>query len=856
MNAAVRIGLRSLLAHKRRLAGTVLAVLLGVSFLAGTMMLGDTMKANFSTLFANADAGTDAVVRNADVLDVPNTPGGVRAPIDVTLADRLRGLPQVAAVEPAVQGVGQLVGSDGKPVGGQGPPTVAGNWLADSHLNPYRLAEGHAPSAPGEVVVNRGAATAGHLKLGDTTVLRTPDPVTVHIVGIATFGQNADGMGQITYAGLTLADAERYLMPQGHDQASELRLRATGGTSQRALVAAVTPQLPKGVEAVTGTQASDESNQQVSGGFLNMFTTLLLVFAGIALLVATFSIYNTFAIVTAQRTRENALLRALGAAREQVLAATLMEALAVGLIASVGGLVGGVLVATGLKALFQAVGFPLPTGGLVVSGWAIALPVLVGTVVTLGSALAPAVRAGRTAPLAALRATDVDRTAGGRSGLLRSGFGLLLLAGGVALAVSGATNGPSVQLTSLGALAALVGVIVLGPVTASLAVRVLGAPLPRLRGVSGGLARLNAGRNPRRTAATATALMIGVAVVTLFTVFGASLKATMDSQVRASFAGDLAITSSGSGAGGSGLSPRLADAVAGVPQVSQAVGLGKGVARLDGHSRPLEVADPARLAGVVDLGQVDGRMDELGTDGLAVSQNEAGRQGWTLGRTVTVSFADGTSTPFTVRAIYQDTGVTGDYLISRQAWAPHRVQDSDTLVAVALKPGVSLSAGKAAVQQVAAGLGNPQVQTRDEFATSAAKGIDTMLSLVYALLALAVLIALLGIANTLTLAVHERTRELGLLRAVGQTRSQLRAMVRWESVLVAAFGSVGGLGLGAFLGWALVKASDDSGTGSFAIPSTQLVVVLVAGLVAGALAGLRPARRAAKLDILRAIQSS
>ncbi|MFG3049563.1 ABC transporter permease [Kitasatospora sp. NPDC048239] len=852
-SATLRISLRSLNAHRRRLAGTLLSILLGVSFLTGTMVLGGTLRANFDTLFADANAGTDAVVRSADVLDSPGTPGGVRAPVDAALADRLRSVPGVAAAEPSIQGAGQLVGSDGKAIGGQGPPTLAGNWLADGRLNPYRLAEGRAPAAPGEAVVNRGAAKTGGLHLGSTTVLRTPDPVTVTIVGIATFGESADGMGPSTFTALTLADAERHLTPRGSGQASSIQVRAAGGLSQRDLVARISPQLPGGVEAVTGAAATQESTAMVSGRFLSMFTTLLLVFAGIALLVATFTIHNTFAIVVAQRTRENALLRALGAVRGQVLGATLVEAVAIGVLASLGGLLGGIGVAAGLKALFSVLGFSLPTGGMVISTAAVVLPLLVGTAVAVGSALLPAVRAGRTAPLAALRETGVDRAAQGRSGLVRVVLGALLLAGGVPTAVLGATDGPSVPLTTGGALAVLAGMVVLGPVAAAFAVRALGAPLSRLRGVPGTLARRNAARNPRRTAATASALMIGVAVVTLFTVFGASIKATLDDTVDASFAGDLAVTAPSFGAGGSGVSPKLADAVAQLPEVRQTVGLGRGVARIDGHGRVLDVTDPARLAGIVDLGRVDGALDALGTDGLAVSRSEAAQRGWRLGQSVTVGFADGAGGPFTVRALYEGGGLAGDYLITRQAWAPHRGQDADTMVAVGLKSGVALGAGKAAVEKASAPFGNPRVQDRDEYAESAAGGVDMMLSVVYALLALAVLIALLGIANTLTLAVHERTRELGLLRAVGQTRAQLRGMVRWESVLVAAFGTVGGLGLGAFLGWALVRASDGAGTGSFAIPPGQLSVVLAAGLLAGAVAGLRPAGRAARLDVLRAI---
>ncbi|MFF0409811.1 FtsX-like permease family protein [Kitasatospora sp. NPDC004745] len=849
MTSAVtfRLSLRSLRAHKRRLAGTFLSILLGVSFLTGTMVLGDTLRANFDTLFADANAGTDVVVRSADVLDSPGTAGGVRAPVDAALADGLRTVPGVAAAEPSVQGAGQLVGSDGKPIGGQGPPTLAGNWLTDGRLNPYRLAEGRAPAAPGEVVVNRGAARSGGLHIGSTTVLRTPDPVPVTVVGIATFGASADGMGPSTFTAMTFADAEHHLTPKGAGQASSIQVRAAAGVGQRELVDRITPRLPAGVQAITGTAATQESTQLLSGRFLSMFTTLLLVFAGIALLVATFTIHNTFAIVVAQRTRENALLRALGAVRGQVLGATLAEASAVGLLASLGGLLGGIGVATGLKALFSTLGFALPTGGMVIGAAAIVLPLLVGTLVAVGSALLPAVRAGRTAPLAALRETGVDRAGQGRSGTVRVLAGGLLLAGGVPVAVLGATDGPSVALTAGGALA------VLGPVAAAFAVRTLGAPLPRLRGVSGLLARRNAARNPRRTAATASALMIGVAVVTLFTVFGASIKATLDSTVSKSFAGDLAVTSPSFGAGGSGISPKVADALAGLPEVRQAVGLGRGVARIDGHGRALDVTDPARLPGIVDLGRVDGSLDGLGTDGLAVSRSEARQHGWQLGQSVTVGFTDGSSGPFTIRALYEGGGLAGDYLVTRQAWAPHRGQDADTMVAVGLRDGVSTTAGKAAVEKALVPFGSPQVQDRDGYAKSAASGVDMMLSVVYALLALAVLIALLGIANTLTLAVHERTRELGLLRAVGQTRAQLRGMVRWESVLVAAFGTVGGLGLGAFLGWALVRAADRAGTSSFAIPPGQLAVVLAAGLLAGAVAGLRPAGRAARLDVLRAI---
>jgi putative ABC transport system permease protein len=850
MNASLRLSLSSLRAHGRRFAGTFLAVLLGVAFLAGTLVMGDTLRAGFDSLFGSATAGTDAVVRSADAITTPGESQGVREPVPASLADRIEDVPGVAAAAPDIQGAGQLVGKDGEPVGGQGPPTLAGNWITDPDLNPYRLAEGRAPERSGEVVVNRGAADKGGLEIGDTTTLRTPDPVRVTVVGLATFG-GEDGMAQVTYTGMTRADAEKYLTARPGEAASIL-VRAEPGTGQEELVDRLTHALPQGVEAITGEDSAAENTDMISSQFLTLFTTLLLVFSGIALLVATFSIHNTFAIVVAQRTRENALLRALGASRRQVTAATLAEASVVAVTASAAGLAGGIGIAAGLQALFPAIGFPFPEGDLVVTTLSMALPLAVGIVVCLVSALLPAVRAGRTAPLAALRETAVDTSGASRA---RGVLGVAVLAVALAVTLTGVLLSPSLWLAGTGAVLALAAFVILGPVAARSAVRVLGGPLDRLRGVTGSLARRNALRSPRRTAATASALMIGVAVVSLFTVFGASLKATMDQTVSRSFAGDVALSTPAFGAGGSGLSPRLAAAVAALPEVDTAVGLGRGVAEVEGKGRALTVTDPAALRRTFDLGRIQGSLGDLGTDGIALTEKEAERQHLAVGDPARLTFTDGERLTFTVRALYERAELAGDYVVTRAAWAPHRTQDADSLVAVSFRDGVDPAAGKAAVQQVAEHYGNPDVQTRDEYAESSAGGIDMMLTLVYALLALAVLIALLGIANTLTLAVHERTRELGLLRAVGQSRSQLRAMVRWESVLVAAFGTTGGLGLGAFLGWVLVKSSDASSDSAFAfaLPPAQLTVVALVGLAAGALAGWRPARRAARLDVLRAV---
>ncbi|AXK32024.1 ABC transporter substrate-binding protein [Streptomyces armeniacus] len=850
--ASVRISLASLRTHKRRFAGTFSAVLIGVAFLAGTLVMGDTLRASFDTMFGNASSGTDSVVRSSEAITTGDNPQGAREPVDTRLVDTIEKVPGVAAAAPSIEGPGQIVGSDGEPVGGGGPPTMAGNWVTDRELNPYDLAEGHAPRASGEIVINRGAAESGGLEVGDRTTLRTPEPVEVEIVGLATFG-GEDGMAETTFAGMTRADAEKYLATEP-GRAATIDVRAEPGTGQEELTKALADQLPRGVEAITGEAAADEQQENTSGEFLGLFTTLLLVFSGIALFVATFSIHNTFAIVVAQRSRENALMRALGASRRQVLGSTMVEAAVVGTLASAVGLGGGIAIAAGLQALFPAIGFPFPEGDLVISAMSMLLPLVIGVLVTLGSAVLPAVRAGRTAPLAALRETAVESAGASRT---RAVAGAVLGAAGVVLAVAGA--GGTVLLTSLGAVLVVVAFVVLGPVVSSLAVRVLGRPVARARGISGALAQRNALRSPKRTAATATALMIGVAVVSLFTVFASSLKATMDDTVSRNFAGDAAVTASsgfgGQGPGGAGLSPRLEPAVEKLPEVETALGLGRGVARIDGGGTELTVTDPARLGGVLDVGEVTGSFDDFGTHGIAVSEEKADDRGWRVGSRAELVFADGEKQTFTVRALYDQPELTGDYVITREAWAPHRTQDADWLMVVTYADGVPSDRAQAAVERAAEPYGSPEVQSRDEYVETSASGIDMMLSLVYALLALAVLIALLGIANTLTLAVHERTRELGLLRSVGQTRAQLRAMVRWESVLVAAFGTAGGLVLGGFLSWALVTAADAQAATPFTfdVPPVQLTLVALVGVAVGLLAGWRPARRAARLDVLRAI---
>ena len=852
----IAITARSLWARKRRLVATLLAVGLGVAFLAGTLLLSDTLRANFDRLFTQADSGTDVVLRGATQIGSGNA---TRTGVDASLLPRVRTVPGVADAQPFVEGYGQLLGRDGKPIGGNGPPTQAANWVGDPALNPYRLVAGHAPRAADEVVINRGAAKTGHLALGMTTTLLTPQPLRVHIVGIATFG-TADGFGPGTFTGMTLPAARAHLTssqgpgPRDPAQLSQILVRAAPGVQDAELAARLRPVLPAGVQAITGGQLATENLDNINSGFLGFLSTGLTAFAAIALLVAAFSIYNTFSILAAQRGRESALLRALGGTRRQLAVAGLAETLVIGVVGSVAGWAGGIGIAALLKGVFNGFGFALPAGGLVLRASSSVLAVAVGVAATVLAGVLPALRSSRMPPLAALRELAAEPA---RISRVRSVLGFVLIAGGVGAVIAGTADGGQGPAIA-GAVGILAGFVVLGPVAVRPAAAVLGAPIAALRGVGGRLARDNALRNPRRTAATASALMVGVAVATLFTVIGASLKASATQGVDRTLAADLVVYQPGYGgsAGLAGFSPTLAAGLGRLPSVGVAAGVSRGSVLLDGQAQTVAAADPGRIGTVLNLGVTAGSLGAVGPGSFAVSAAAAADQHWRVGTTVPVVYPDGAHARLRVAAIFGHPDITGDYLFAAAGWAPHAGQALDSMVLIKLKPGAAPGPVRAAVTAAIAGTGQPRVQDRAQYEASATGAVNTILGLVYVMLALAILIALMGVANTLSLSIHERTRELGLLRALGQTRAQARGMVRWESVIIAVFGTLGGVILGTFTGWAVVQSSGRATLGVFAAPPLQLVLFLVLGAVTGILAGIRPARRAARQNMITAITAS
>ena len=845
----LNVTLKGIWSHKRRLIGTILAVILGVAFLAGTLVLGDTMRAGCSNLFTDVNASTDAEVRSATEIGTDQTEE--RGLLDESLTDSIRDVDGVAAAAPEIVRLGQLVGADGATLGGTGPPTLAVSWIDEPRLNPWTITRGRAPRTSNEVVLAQNTADEGNLHVGDTTTVLTPSPVTVDVVGIAKIGDEA-GLGGATWVAFTLDGAMEHLLRQP-GKVTNILVAADAGVSQEQLVANLEPVLPPGVEAITGTELTAENNQDIEDDFLGFFETFLLVFAGIALLVGTFSIYNTFSIITAQRSRESALLRALGASRAQVLVSIGAEALLIGLVASAIGLAVGVGLAAGLLALLKSAGFGLPDSGLQIDGSTVVWAFAVGTVVTLLASLPSAFRSSRVPPLAALRELALDRSSASRTRLVT---GLVLTIGGIAVVVTAAVDpsGDQLGLAGLGALATIVGIVVLGPIVAKPTATALGKPLLRLKPAVGRLAQQNAVRSPRRTASTAAALMVGITVVSLFTVFAASLKAAIDSDVSASFRGDLVIATRDFSA--SGLSPELAQEVDALPEVKTATGWGIGSAVVDGRGVDLTVIDPRPFDSVFDLGVTEGSIRNLSDNQIAVSDREAEKRGWSVGDEVPVFFVvDGAEERFEIGAIYDRTTSAGNYVIPASAWIQHTAQPFDIVVMITLADGVSTEEGRAAVEAVGKRFFAPDVQTREEYLDSIAGDINVFLTIIYGMLALAIIIAIMGIANTLSLSIHERTRELGLLRAVGLSQGQLRSMVRWESVIIAVFGTLIGAALGLFLGWAFVKAVSNAEdfAAPYTVPVGQFIVVLVFGALVGLLAGIRPARRAARLNILEAI---
>lgn len=845
--------LAGLRAHKFRLFATALAVTLGVALMAGTLVLVDTITRTFDDVFGSVYRGMDAVVRAESAFKVSTEFGGEqRAALPASLVGTVEQAPGVAAAEGSVEGYARLVGKDGKALGTpeSGAPALGMNWTENKQLNSFTLVEGTPPSADDDVVIDRGSAKKGKLHVGDvTTVLVKGPPLRVRIAGIAKFG-SADSPAGATIVAFRTPVAQRLIGDPG--KFANIMVAAKPGVSQQQLVRDISPVLPTKVEAVTGAQLIKEARDATRAG-LSFFRTFMLIFAVVALLVGSFMIFNTFSISVAQRTRENGLLRALGASRRQILTSVLVEALVVGVVASLLGLVAGIGVAKLLLAFLGALGI---LGGMDVGSVAFTLntalvAVGIGVAITLLGAFSPARKAAKVAPVAAMQEGVVGSTGYGSKERVFVGIGILGL--GVAALLYGlfADVGSPVLMVGLGALLVFFGVSVLGRTISLPLSRFISAPLPRLRGITGSLAAENAMRNPKRTAATASALMIGVGLVTFMSIFAASYKASVAATLDQAFSGDFIVESGASTMGG--VDPALGQKLAALPQVDTAAGIRTGFVKIGDSVQQVYAGDPNTLFQLVDVKPLQGSPSALGANEIAVYKDEAKAHNLHIGDTVNALFKDTGQKPLRVVMIYGEDQPAGNYVLGIKAYEANFDNPYDFQIFVKKAKGVSSAAALSAIKQVTDTYPGTKAMDQAEVKREAGAGVNQILTLVYVLLALAILIALLGIANTLALCIFERTRELGLLRAVGMTRSQLRSTIRWESVVIALQGTVLGLLIGVFFGWAMFASMKDQGATVFSIPVLTLVVVVVIAGVAGMVAAMSPARRAAKLDVLRAV---
>ena len=836
--------LRGALSQTARLLGTAFAVALAVTLVAGTFVLTDTIETAFhrATLPAGGRTASDVVVRSTAQFSAQATSFPEREPVPESLVARVAAVSGVQAVWGAVQGYAGLAGKDGNAIAPTGLPSVGSSWAPGDVMQ-----AGRAPQGPGEVAIDAATARRNGLVLGDK--------VRVLFEGTSkefTIGGFLKAAGEVVAATKTIFDpatAQQVLGEEG--QVDTIPVAAAPGVSAEALRVRINAVLPQRYEAVTTAQVAQETEQSWTKavGFL---PTALMLFAAVALLVGAFLIFNTFSILVAQRSRELGLLRALGASRAQLTASVLIEAAAVGVVGSLAGVALGFVAAHGLLALLHGMGIELPAAPVVFRYRTALAGVGAGVLLTVLAATPAARQITRLTPVGALRG-QADVASSRRRRLIVGGMTGLV---GVGLLTSGLVGGllPPVAAVAAGVTAVTVGIAVLAPLVARPAARLIGAPLVRAFGEPAFLGRENAMRSPRRTAATAAALMIGIGLVGVVAIVAASMKASAGRTVQDSLRADFVLASVGVPGASGGVPPAVADRLRATPGVRQVSELRGGQWGLDGRPQSLLAVDPATVTAMHD---VDARsaaaVANLDDKGVLVRATTAERYGWRVGDDVSMTFARTGTKKMRLRGTFSTTAVRADYVISLRAYAANFTQQMDIEIDVTLAPGVTPAAGRARVGEAIADFPVVQVLDRAQVLTAQKGQVDRLLVPITALLGLSVAIALLGIANTLGLAIHERTRELGLLRAIGMARRQLRSMIRSEAVITAGLGAVMGLVIAVAFGAALVTSMGHLGVSELVFPVVQLTGLVVLATLAGLVAGVPPARRAASLGILDAI---
>jgi putative ABC transport system permease protein len=848
------LALRGLAARKLRAFLTSAAIFFGVAMVAGTLILTDTINNSFDNIFASANEHTDVTVKPTETVE--DSRGAEPPPFSADL------LPKVQHVDGVDEAAGSIfdysiaiLGDDGKRIGPTGPPHIAASVVPE-RFSPWTYTQGHPPRGPDEVVFDNITAKEEKYKLGERVRVAGPGGVKAYeIVGIGEFGDGTE-LGGASIAQFTLDEAQRLTGKEG--KFDEILIAAKEGVSPAELKQRVRQALPPDVTVRTGQETADAESQDIKDGF-SFLTIALLVFAGIALFVGSFLIFNTFSITVSQRTREFGMLRTLGASARQVLAAVLLEAVLIGLLASVVGLIGGIGFVALITGLFDALGFSLPTSHLVISAKTVIIALVVGLVSTTLASFIPALRATRVTPLEALRDPGLVReTRGGRR---RTVIGAVLLALGALLVGVGlfGTNsaGTSFQLFGPGLVLLFIGVAMLSNRMIRPIASMVGWPLERLRGVTGRLARENTLRNPSRTTTTAAALMIGVALVTFVATFASAISKSVDQAIDDSFAADLFLVNTD---GFSRIPGGVAEAVQHVEGVETVSPVASADARVDGVGKQvINAIDPKTIGKVAHFEWKDGSdatLQQLGSKGVIAESDWAKDNDVGVGDLVTVTTPTGLRPTYTVRGTARDEPglFVQSISIPIDTFARDFGINQDDAIFVAFAPGANTKAARAGVDRVLArDFPNVESRSQEQLKQDQRDQINQLVILIYALLALSIIISLFGVVNTLILTIHERTRELGMLRAIGTSKAQVRQMIRYESVITAMIGAILGATIGLVLAIVAVEALKDEGL-VLSIPFPLLVIMLILAGVAGVAAAIAPARRASRLNVIEALQ--
>ena len=836
-----RVSLRNIAANKLRLLLSVLAVVLGTAFVTGSLVFTSTLQNTFDGLL---DQGTEDLSAQIE----PDDPRGAGVPFEV--AERVLELPGVEAATPGVAGTVVLFNADGTPYQSGGAPSEGLAWVDpdESVGDNSWITDGRPPGDDDEVVLPGGVLDNAGLSLGDTAQLYTTSQGMLDVTVVGSYASDTDVGG---YVGVGFTEERARALFTDGVNASEVSVRAEPGVSQEELRDTLAAEFPE-YSVSTGEEVKERLSEQLSTilDFINYF---FVAFGLIALLVGTFIIYNTFSMLVAQRLRELALLRAIGASRKQLTRSVLAEAAVTGIIGSAIGVVAGFGLAQLIFLVLEAFDLGIPSGGLALTPMAVVTPLVLGFVVTMFSAWAPARRAGRVAPVQGMRVGTAATEAGG---VWRTAVGVLAVVSGVLLALIGTWNDTTRDgaiTVGVGAAALIVGAFMVMPALARPIAggigRVIGAPF----GTVGKLAATNAGRNTRRTAATAFALTLGLTLVAAFGTLGATTTESVSGVIEQDINADVVVQGVASQGPPVPLPDGIDERIAGLDEVGDVASLSFAFAGLGGSPEPLSAA-AGPVEDMIDATVVDGSI-QPGPDSLIVSRSVARDRGWTMDSTVPLVSPDGQELTLRVTGVYEESPVLGQFFTSREVYEQLVPENLRTTFNVLVSPAEGVSAEEllAAVTDELVDVPIAMVQTKQEYIDVQTAGINQLLSIIYALLGLALIIAVLGIINTLALSVIERRTEIGMLRAVGMQRSQVRRTINLESTQIAVFGALVGAVVGTYLGWAFVTVLADSGLTETTIPWGSIAIVLVASAFVGVLASLWPANRAAKTEPLEAI---